>query len=1318
MKRKFLSFCAALLTLPVLSGHEPVNLRTLGLDTPIGIESNPAFSWKITSTERGVKQSAYEIVVTDNSGNTVWSSGKVESNKQTDIPYEGETLKSRTKYTWTVTAYDQNGTASETAESTFETGILTQAEWDEAKWIAPQKSPYKAIVEIYPENGTVSSKYVRLKVTKSGPQAASDPNYSFVQIAEIEIYNKEGVNIAKNASFSATNAWELTNYGWSVKYINDGIISGGGTNGFTTTQNITTTTIVANLGSVQDVARIVLYPRQDAPAVNDSEKAANFPSSYTIETKTDDTSYSTIYEIKDAEAPSYESANNIPYFGRNFEIAEGKQISSARLYASALGVFTMRLNGQYVTENVLEPGESAYDKHILYSTYDVTPLLVAGKNTLLARVAGGIANMSVMSDRFVKHELANNASTTSLRAMLYITYTDGTTDCVTTNSEWGTHKSPTTGSNWYGGEDYDARLEVKGIHSAGYDVSNWTKCEEVSPTFCAPTVSSTVYPIGEMRAKEYEPLRMVETWKAVSVVKNAAGNYLVDFGQNFAGTYSFTLKAPAGTKITIYDSELQAGNACKFEYMYEPSGATNKTLDTYTFKGDENGETWGPEFMYHGFRYLEINGLTEAPEPSAFTAKRIRANIETVGHFETSNQLLNDIHRICYNGIQSQLYNTVTDCPHREKIGWLDVPNMMYQSLSYNFNIKSLLSKVVMDAYDSQGANGYVPSTVPHFFLAYDDDLNWGGAAITIPWRNFKQYGDKTLMTKYYNEMKRLITYYGTLTEGYIIRNNYSVLSDWGQQTSGLSNLTSSSFTLTCSYYYFLGAMAEMATELGYTADAENWLKTADDVKYAFNNRFFKDGVYEYGNQANYSMPLFYGLVEEANIPAIAKALAEKVKADDYSIKTGEIGLRPTFMALAANGYNDVVYKMAKKKTYPSYGYWVEQGATTSLEYWDLSLSQNHCMMDHIEEWFFAELGGINNTGEAYEQIAIRPYIPTDMARADISVLSPRGKVRMAWNRTSDMTDYSISVPAGATAEVRLPIVKGLKLYENGDEIGELSSVSNVEYADTLVSFTLGSGDYKFTMQGSTLVEEEEEEDTPDALGEDVTDKYVLNFGFEEKNTNTAPWSPTSWTLDFPDNNGNYGSLSTSDQRNVNPTEGAFDWHIWYGSNYISVRLHQTIRDIPTGDYALYADMRCVDNAAITGQQRLFATIGSDAINSSTVYSEPYNADGSVNINNSDNENRGNWRTLGVNFSVSNDNTVTIGFDCPKGNTSSLGGFQVDNVRLYALADDGSAINSPTNTFGQPAQYFSLSGVKLPEPPNDGFVIVKEGNTVKKVIRR
>ena len=1301
---------AAWVSLTVRGASEIVETRTLGLLHPIGIESTPNFSWKVKSDQRGYRQQAYEITVNEVGGATVWTSGKVTSSRQVGVRYEGPALKSRTRYEWHVVAYDTDGQASSTGVGTFETALLDATEWNAAKWIATKKPEYKAKVEIVPVGGVSRARYLKLDVQSSGPHAAADPNYGFVQLAEMEVYDAQGTNVARSATFTANPSWELTNYGWSIDYLHDGIVSGGATNGFTTPQNVTATTIVADLGAVTDVSRIVLYPRQDAAAVDNAKQAANFPSTYTLSAAETDGDYSPVYEARDAQPPVYHDDLNVPYMGRNFTVDATRHVVSARLYASAVGVFAMRLNGKPVTDNVLEPGESAYDKHVLYSTYDVTSLLVEGRNTLLAQVAGGIANMSKMPDRFVKPELASNAATTSLRALLYVRYDDGTEQCVPTDAEWGTHASPTTGSNWYGGEDYDARLLPDDVYAPGYDVSAWERCQEVQPTFCAPSVSANTLPIGQMQAREYEPLRVVESWPAVSVTRNAAGNYLVDFGQTFAGPYAFPLKAPAGTKITLYDSELQENGACKFEYMYQPNGASNATLDTYVFRGDEDGETWGPEFMYHGFRYLEVSGLDEAPAPACFVAKRIRCTMDVAGSFHTSNTLLNDIHSICYRGMESQLYNTVTDCPHREKLGWLDVPNMMYQSLSYNFDVKSLLSKVVMDAFDSQGANHYVPSTVPHFMRAYDDDLNWGGAAITIPWRHYKMYGDTELMTRYYDQMKSLIDYYSSLADNHIIRD-YSALSDWGQETSGLAQPTSTPFTLTCTYYYLLNAMSEVAKALGHPTDAERWTAEAAEVKKAFNARFFSNGVYEHGNQANYGMALYYGLVDDADVPAVAQALAKAVKESGYCIKTGEIGLRPTLMSLAEHGYNDVVYRMANKTTYPSYGYWVKQGATTSLEYWDMSLSQNHCMMDHIEEWFYAQLGGISDAGGGYETIRVAPWIPADMAEADVATMTPRGRVSVAWQRTSQATTYRLSVPAGATALVTLPIVRGKQLQEGPVALESVEGVADVQYADTLVTFTLGSGDYVFTFDGSTLEEPQDDPDKPQ--GEEVTAQYLLNPGFEEKNTDVVPWAPTHWTLSFPDTNGSWGAMNTSDQRSVNPTEGRYDWHIWYNNDYVSVRLSQTV-SLPAGNYNLYGDLRCVDNQAITGNQRLFAVVGTE-LNASAIYSDPYNSDQTVNINVNDNENLQNWRTLHLSFSLPEEATVTLGFDCPATDgAASMGGFQVDNVRLFNLKTE-TQVASPATPVSQSVSYYTLTGIRLSSPQARQPIIRTQGGISTKV---
>lgn len=1040
---------------------QPTNLKVNGLLSPLGIDTNvPTFSWQTVSDSRGFKQSAYEITVKTADGVEVWKSGKIESATQNQIAYAGAALTSCTPYQWTVKVYDQNGKASEGKESTFETAFLTPNEW-KAQWIKPSANNANAKVEIKVD---ANCRYVKLDVTKLGLPASTDSRYYFLQLAEMEIYSN-GENVARKAKFTASDNWTVGN--WNLNYINDGIIQGA-TLGYTTTQkpnNNQHIYITADLGETMNIDRIVLYPRQDDKAASGTE-AANFPSSYTVQTSDDNKTYTTAYTVTNGAAPSF--VNNsliVPYIGRNFTVGNGKKVKRARVYATALGVFYMTINGKAVTENRLEPGESEYEKTVLYSTYDVTPLLREGDNTLIARVAGGIFNVDKLTGRYSKGEVVNSGDK-ALKAELHIEYTDGTTETLLTDGQWTSAPSPTLGSNWWGGEDYDARKEIAGVSDSYFDVAQWQPVTVVAtPTF----KSSQAAGMGQLKARHYEPVRIVEQWNAVDVKSVYSGGYhlyVVDFGKNFAGQYRFRLKGKNGQTITLREGESLNADGSVFMENYYTGPAD--TYETYTFAGKEEGEEWGPEFMYHGFRYLQIIGLDEAPKPEDFTAMRLRSDVEQAGTFVTDNQLLNDIHVICRDAIQSQLYNSITDCPQREKLGWLDVPNEMYNSLVYNYDMENFYKKVVLDCFDAQYANGRVPSTVPHFMSVYDDDPNWGGAAILVPYRSWKMYGDVTTIQTYYPQMKKLMDYYTSKTVDNIMPGgNYSVLSDWGQETAGVNPMVPGEFTITTTYYYMLNAMAEIAKYIGKDNDATAFLVQAQKTKESFNKRFYKDGVYEYGQQSEYAMPLYYGLVEPENEQLVAKNLAERVKRDNYKIKTGEIALKPLFMSLAKYGYNDIVYQMANQTDCPSYGYWVKQGYTTTPEYWNVgAFSQNHCMMDHIEEWFFSQLGGITNSGTAFDVVRIEPWIPADMNSLDVTTNSIYGTIRSHYERNANgALTYTFDIPANSKAEVVLPCEGNETVKENGVAVvAGQNGVEAVEIKGAKAYVTIGSGTYTLTV--------------------------------------------------------------------------------------------------------------------------------------------------------------------------------------------------------------------------------------------------------------
>lgn len=716
-----------------------------------------------------------------------------------------------------------------------------------------------------------------------------------------------------------------------------------------------------------------------------------------------------------------EKVDGIPWLGRDFHCKESGQ--RATLRASALGVFSMKLNGQPVSENRLEPGESQWDKTVLYCTYDVTPLIKEGRNLLLAKLAGGLFHVTPIEGRYSKPEIKNNG-TPALLAELIIEYTDGRADTIVTDASWRTAPSPTLRSNWWGGEDFDARHQMD---NEKWTMDNWKPAKVITPVTNLPIEQGRMNTIGLLRPQEHEPIQVVERWEAVSVTPLPNGDYVVDFGQNFAGVYEFTLSGKEGQTIRLQTSEqLNADGTVNAQDCY---CGPIVVYDTYTF-GHDGTETWGPELMYHGFRYMQVSGLAERPRPGQFKALRMRVSCKTAGHFETSNPLINQIHLICRNSIESQLFHVFTDCPQREKMGWLDVPNQMYNSIALNFDFRRLCHKIVRDCFDAQafydGAKrGKVPSTVPHFFTDWDDDPNWGGSAILVPYRTWKTYGDRSLLEQYYPQMKLLIDYYTSLTRDDLMPGDeYSRLSDWGQESSGMQHKTESAFTISCTYYYMLKVMAEMARETGRETEATAFERQAAKTRYAFNARYYNDSTatYAHGNQAELAMPLYYGLTEDAAAQRVADRLVEKVIADGYKVKTGECGLKPVLMMLAAYGYNDIVWQMACQTDYPSYGYFVENGCTTTPELWDMRYSQNHCMLDHIEEWFYTHLAGIQNTGIGYDRLRIEPFVPADLDSLSASVATPHGTVLSSWHRTADGVHFTIDVPDGCTAILVLSI--------------------------------------------------------------------------------------------------------------------------------------------------------------------------------------------------------------------------------------------------------------------------------------------------------
>ena len=1031
------------------AGYGIEHLRVNYLDSPVIDDGTPRFGWRMTSEKRDVRQTACRILVGTDSAQVaagtgnVWDSGRRETTASADLPYEGKPLASGTDYYWRVCVWDgeaKKGVWSPVAS--FSTALLRPEEW-KAEWITvPRKTRRYPGVEIRLDE-PVRARYLRLGVTRIG-MPVDENGWWRVQLAEMEIFGPEsGENLALHRPVSISREYAAGS--WSAGRLADGVTvstleSSGGTSEYYVSDTPETPLyITVDLEGEKTVDRIVLYPRNDVAARDDASRAGNFPRDFTVEAAADrEGPFALCRTVRDQETPAFVPIRNdmsLPLLGKRF--TAGKGIKKARLYAAGQGLFEMKLNGRPVTEHVLEPGESCFRKTVLYAAYDVTDLLQEGENALVATLGNGIYR-NPYTDRYQK--LNVEYGPLRLLGQLEIEYGDGSRQTVVTDGSWKTAPSPYTFSAWYGGEDYDARLER---NDPDLRMDGWGQvlpCEA---------------PEGKLRVQFYPPTRVTERWKAVKVTSPSEGIYVVDFGQNFAGQYEFSLQAPEGTSIQLWPCETLTADG-----RADQTSTGSPTYETYTFRGGTT-EQWGPKFVYHGFRYLEIRGLAGAPEPESFTAKRIRAGNRRTGSFETSNRMLNGIDTLISRSIESNMYNTLTDCPHREKLGWLEVPGLMFNSITAGYDVAAWMKKIVMDAGDAQLPDGMVPSTAPEhtvFWGPFRDDPTWGGSAVALPWLCYETYGDRGQLERAWPVMKRLMDYLASKSNGALLNHG---LGEWGAYDKS----TSVGFTESCTYFHLARTMARTAETLGKTGEAERYATLAETVREALNRTYYhpERGSYDSGSQAANAMALYYDIVPEKERERVLENLVRSVEKEAYHLTTGEIALKPLFLSLARYGRNDVVYKMAVQTSMPSYGYFMEQGATSLPEYWDMEASQNHCMMGHLQGWFYEHLAGIRPGGDGGREVTIAPYFAEELEWVKASRETAYGTVSSAWERQADgQIVLTVEIPAGSTATVRLP-GRAAQLRESGKpvEAGKKGIRHLRETADETEA-EIGSGRYVF----------------------------------------------------------------------------------------------------------------------------------------------------------------------------------------------------------------------------------------------------------------
>ena len=600
-----------------------------------------------------------------------------------------------------------------------------------------------------------------------------------------------------------------------------------------------------------------------------------------------------------------------------------------------------------------------------------------------------------------------------LRMVVVLMYADGRRQVLGTNpDDWQVCRSPLTYSSIYGGEDYDARQEEN---------QTW-----VTPLVCSRT---------PIRLKPQRGTEVIQR-RHISVkdyVRTDDGRFLYDFGQNFAGIVRMNVKGKSGQCVTLYPSETLRNGAIN----QGPTGSPYYWR--YTLRGAAGGEEWQPRFTYYGQRYVLVEGAVPPGEdnPGELPVMQDIEGILTctaaaeVGTFACSDTLFNRIHSLIDWAILSNSQSIFTDCPTREKLGWLEQDYLIQNSILYRYDVRPIYRKMMDDMEASQKENGCIPTIAPcyvDFEGGFADTPEWGSNFIISPWYIYKWYGDKSLIEEHYGAMKRYLDYLTTRADGCILAYGLGDWFDIGPGRPGKAQLTSNAVTATAIYYYNVCLMEKMARLLGKEEDVRVYHELAEKIRKAYNAKFYNtDGSYEHNSQTANAISLYCGLVEEANRKKVIQHLVGDVESRGYAITAGDIGFRFVIQALHEAGRDDVIYAMAKRDDVPGYAWQLKQGATALTESWQAydNVSNNHLMLGHLMEWLYAAIGGISQAKEStgWKHLVIAPRMMGDMTHANASLQSPCGVIRCSWQRSTSDAGWSIEVtiPEGADAEVRLP---------------------------------------------------------------------------------------------------------------------------------------------------------------------------------------------------------------------------------------------------------------------------------------------------------
>lgn len=760
-----------------------------------------------------------------------------------------------------------------------------------------------------------------------------------------------------------------------------------------------------------------------------------------------------------------------PLFRKEFKL--NKSVKNARLYITGLGYYEAYLNGERVGDSMLDPAWTNYSKRVYYSTHDVTHQVQKGTNCLSVTLGNGWYNPLPLR-MWGRLNLREHLTVGRPRfiAQLEINCTDGSREMIVSDESWRVMDGPMLRNNIYLGEKYDARQEVIGWNRYGLNDKDWRQVKKASE------------PIGKLQAQPLPPTRVTATLKPHKIMQSSPEIYIVDMGQNFTGWAKFYLKAPQGTKIQFRYGELlyedgtlnpmtsvcgqikeNRRNHNGEEVSVGGSGSPKIAwqMDTYIAKGD-GWEEYVPRFTFHAFRYIEVSGFPGELTTDMVSGLRLNSDIDEVGDFSCSNPMFNAIQNMSRWTFMSNLLSVQSDCPHRERFGYGGDIVSTNEALMFNYNMANFYAKAVQDWADSVLEDGMLTDTAPFVGIQYCG-VGWALVHPLLQLNLYRYYGNRRILERQYEVSLQWLDLVQQQYPDYIVSDG---LSDHESLTE-----TPSEELVTPLFYYSAKVLSTLATILNRADEAKRFQDLSSRIKSAYLNKFLQKGtgLFSPGSQASQSFALYLDLAPtDETEEALAYLEKNVVEENQGHLTTGIMGTKFMLDVFCRNDLSDIAYGIVNKKTFPGWGFMLENGATTLWEHWDFSdntFSHNHPMFGSVSQWFYNWLGGIQAAPEAvgFNKIIIRPQIVDDLEWVKCCYNSIRGRIYSNWHKEEKKLFFEIQIPVNTEATVFLPIQKNDTVLESGQPVEKAKGVQLLQKEGHSVIFCVESGKYLFEIR-------------------------------------------------------------------------------------------------------------------------------------------------------------------------------------------------------------------------------------------------------------